>query len=58
MRLIPYIKAAQAVKSEHPLLGQPVVAADLDEDGPVQSQHGRVALQLRRRRHEERRRDA
>ena len=32
MKLIPYIKAAQAVKPEHPLLGQPVDAADVDED--------------------------
>ena len=30
-RLIPYIKAAQAVKSEHSLLGEPVDASHLDE---------------------------
>ncbi len=32
MYLIPYVKAALAVNSEHPVLGQPVDAAHLDED--------------------------
>ena len=32
--LIPYIKAALAVKRRHPLLGQPVDAADVDEETP------------------------
>ena len=41
MKLIPYVKAAQAVKAEHPLLGQPLDAADLDEAGAVlRGQHG------------------
>ena len=40
-KLIPYVKAAQAVKPQHPLLGQPLDAADLDEAGPVLGgQHG------------------
>jgi len=39
-------------EAQHSLLGQPVDASDLDEDGTVQSQHGRVALELRRRRDE------
>ena len=41
-KLIPYVKAAQAVKAQHPLLGQPVDAADLDEDqGPYSARQRR-----------------
>ena len=57
MKLIPYIKAAQAVKSNIRFWASPWSPPTWMKTGPVQSQHGRVALQLRRRRDEERRHD-